>query len=272
MCVLAASAASTGEALGGRVLVSAPDDVAELVRRAPAQAEHVVLLAEQRHEREALRQAAALTDVGHHVAVRTLPHGPAALTLIALEASTVASDPGLVPGYVEALGAHTYSGAWLPGVTGLADPSPSLWQHVRSWVPGGKGYVVTLAGSDRAAVEAVARIALSEPSGTRPFARAELLVDRHGVPDAARDALLRVSGALSVGVLPPFDFTPDERFGTPRAVEAVALPQAPRRLLPTPAEAAERCGVCGVLLVGPYCPYCHVRPIRPTELATGGAL
>ncbi|MEK8227381.1 hypothetical protein NKG05_16690 [Oerskovia sp. M15] len=47
----------------------------------------VVIVGERRHERPLLIAAAALSDAGLSVATRLLPHGPAAVVLVAREAA-----------------------------------------------------------------------------------------------------------------------------------------------------------------------------------------
>jgi len=253
-----------GEILGGAQVLPRGDQGALDGVRGTA-VDHVVIVAERRDETLALRHAAVLADLGRHVAVRTLPHGPAAVLLLALEAARLRADPGVVVGWLDAAAARTWSGAWTPSVSRLDDPAPSLGQHLASYTPGGRGFVVNLAGAHGPAV--VRGGAVPEPlaPGLRPVLH--LTVDGLGAEQTAD--LLKAASARQAEVLPFPAGAPADRFGNARAVEGVALPASPRSLMPTTAYGD--CTVCGAALVAAFCPFCHVRPVAHDSLVPGGS-
>lgn len=225
----------------------------------------VVIVGEQRHERPLLSAAAALSDAGLSVATRLLPHGPAAVVLVAREAAYAPVDAGVVPALVDAIAAETWSGAWTASVVGLTSPAPSLGQHVASWFRPRHGFVVTLS-------EASGR-AVTSARATRPRTGQgwPVLTVAHGqAPDGARADLLRTVGASETVAPDWLVLDPVERFGTPRALEAAALPANSAALLSALGPVTGECTVCGSSLLEKFCPYCRVAPVLMSP--AGGTL
>ncbi|QAY63489.1 hypothetical protein ET495_09755 [Xylanimonas allomyrinae] len=227
-------------------------------------APHVVVLAERRDEALALRLGAAMTDRGRSVAVRVLPHGPAAVLVLALNAARLECDAGQVVGWLDAAAPRTWSGAWVPSVANLEDPAPSVAEHLRGYLPAGPGFVVGLAGHDGRAI--VKASAVPAPAGREP--RPHVFVTA-ATSDAVARALLGASGAANLAPLPFGADAAARRFGHRAAVEGVALPADPLTLVP---HVRETCRVCGAAVATAYCSFCRVRPVSLGSLVPGGAL
>lgn len=215
---------------------------------------HTLVLAERQDARVLGRVCATVAVEGDRtpVAGRALPVGPLALRVLARLAARQDVPPACVVAWVEAAAAATWSGAWLPGVAGLASPSPSLAQHARGVLPGGQGYlvvhgerprVVTVKGDRRvAAVQVAGGEGLPAPAAALA---ASLVGDRHLVahgPSAEATA----------------------RYGSPDAVELAALP------VPLPTASAgdglPSCVVCALPVPQDACPFCRAVPVHGSAL------
>ncbi|GCE77936.1 hypothetical protein [Cellulomonas biazotea] len=244
--------------------VVAPEDLAGPGDAHLAGASHALLLGERRHEVLVRRQAAALADRGLAVAWRTLPHGPGAILLLAAQGASAALSPGETVAYVEALADRTWSGAWTPSVANLAEPQPTMSQHLRSVAPGGEGFVVTMSGPAPAVRGVGQRTEPDEPAVERGTL---YCADLERVPARAREQLLAASGCSTVVDLPSLRVESSDRLGTTKAVEAVALPGGAGVYLPA---LTGRCPTCAEPVFVDYCPFCHVR--RTSSVEPRGAL
>lgn len=248
--------------ISGDVLSLRPDDDAAW-RRIAQEATHALLLGEPVHELQARHHGALAADLGLAVARRSALAGPLGLLVAArsavdaLRGADAALAVGLLPTRVDEALARMWNGAWVPGVSRLDRPAPSIWQHLRSWLPGGEGYLVTLGADPR--VESVARAteaawrAPQEPPA--PPVRG-VLATAGELPDAARTLALARSGAAGSGPVPPGAEQAAARFG-PGAVELVALPTV---AADRPAGRLATCPVCTAAVPEGFCPYCRVRP------------
>lgn len=226
---------------------------------------HVLLLAERRHEPAVRRAAAVLRDGGVPVAWLVLDHGPLALLFVASQVAEAGLEPATAVEFAEELATSTWSGAWMPGVAKLPHPQVSLARHLRSWLPGGAGYVVTYSGPSPSVVPVGGETAPAEPV----VARGELYGDGiERLSPATRETLLDVSGASGIVEVTGVEVgdASAERSGSASAVELVAFPAADRLEIPV---AQAPCAVCGVLTFSDFCRFCHVRPLA---VAPRGAL
>ncbi len=208
---------------------------------------HVLVLAERRDAARLGRVCAVLGVQGDALPVvgRALPHGPLALDLLAGLVARQSASPASVVGWLDELALGTWSGAWLARVGRLDSPAPRLGQHLRSWFPGGSGFLV-----EHAPVASVRSVRGGD--GARP-----------AVPgaDAVPAAALRLAGEQ--GRLDRLVARTAEdaaqRYGTD-AVELAALPD----LLPQLPDdgSLPPCPVCALPLPLETCPYCrvHVAP------------
>ncbi|UZN02164.1 hypothetical protein [Cellulomonas sp. S1-8] len=237
-----------------RLLLVAPEDLPDLAERLAGCATHVLLLGERRHEPLVRRHAALLADAGHPVAWRTGHHGPAALLLIANQIATSDVDAGIAVVLADRLLEQTWSGAWAPSVARLEHPEVAVGQHLRSWLPGGSGFVVTFSGPQPEA-RAVGKASPAEPV----LARGDLYgAGLARIPAPALQDVLTTSGATGTVDHPALALDARGRIGADEAVELVALPAEQRLALPP---ARGRCGVCDALVFAETCPFCHVRPV-----------
>lgn len=249
--------------MGDRTVVLAdPGSVDALWSAVAPDVTHLVLVGERRHEAAIRRNSALVADRGVAVSWILLPHGPAAVVVLAVEAASSGIDAGLVPLFVRGLAARTWSGAWTPTVARLEDPVPSLGQHLRSWMPSRAGYLVTLSGT--AEVLRVGRV----PSRPADRARSALLCAGEGLPAPALTDALLLAGATEQLVLPGLCVDPLGRFGSARAVEMLALPADEGVPVPS-ADGLPRCSVCDAVVPAEFCSYCHVRPATTSPEKSG---
>lgn len=235
------------------LLLAAPDDLPALLERLGDRPDHVLLLGESRHEPLVRRHAALLSDAGRPTVWRAVHHGPAALLLVANQVAAAGVDAGIAVVVADRLLAQTWSGAWTPSVSRLEHPQVAVGQHLRSWLPGGDGFVVTFSGPLPEA-RAVGRASAAEPV----VVRGEVYGAGIGrVPPSALRDVLTTSGATGTVDLPALALDTHGRVGSDGAVELVALPTEQRLELPP---ARGRCGVCDALVFSDHCPFCHVRP------------
>ncbi len=236
------------------LLLTAPDDLPGLEERLTGPGEHVLLLGEKRHEPLVRRQAALLADSGRPVAWRVAHHGPAALLLVAQQVAAAGVDAGIAVVLADQLLERTWSGAWTPSVARLEHPEVAVGQHLRSWLPGGDGFVVTFSGPSPEARNVGRPAAPAEPVLPRGEAYGAGL---SRIPAAALQELLTTAGSPGTVELPALALDPRGRVGSADAVELVALPAEQRIDLPP---ARGRCVVCDALVFADTCPFCHVRP------------
>lgn len=239
---------------GDALLLVAPDDLPGLVERLGGRETHLLLLGEKRHEPLVRRHAALMSDSGCPVAWRAVPHGPAALVMVANQVAAAGVDAGIAVVVADRLLEQTWSGAWTPSVAKLEHPEVAVGQHLRSWLPGGAGFVVTFSGPLPEA-RAVGRASAAEPA----LDRGDLYGAGLGrIPAAALQDVLTTSGATGTADLPALALDTRGRVGVDGAVELVALPAEQRMDLPP---ARGRCDVCDALVFSENCPFCHVRPL-----------
>jgi|GEM_PF-1124684 len=238
------------------LLLVPPDDLpalAERLRDLGGRAPHVLLLGEKRHEPLIRRQAALICDTGSPVAWRAVHHGPAALVLVANQVAAAGVDAGIAVVIADRLLEQTWSGAWTSSVAKLEHPDVAVGQHLRSWLPGGDGFVVTFSGP-LPETRPAGRASAAEPV----LARGEVYGAGLGrIPAAALQDVLTTAGATGTVDLPALALDTRGRVGVDRAVELVALPVEQRMELPP---ARGRCPVCDALVFSETCPFCNVRP------------
>lgn len=228
--------------------------------------EPTLLIGEQRHAQLVRRQAAVLGDRDElrPLAVRVLPHGPLAIVSLAARSAGLWQDvdPGLFVHYVDTAARYALSATWTPSVGGLADPAPSLGQHLRSWQPGSSFVLIHHPIASVTAASAAPQ-ALSWPGGVT--ARRSLLEVAGEPPGSVVDRVSRLAGATSVRTVIPAA-SAQGRFGTARAVEMCAIPDDVEELA-GPVTVA-RCPSCHLLSPGWLCAFCK-RSTAPVVI--GGA-
>lgn len=235
------------------LLLVAPDDLPDLVERLAGRTTHILLLGEKRQEPLVRRHAALVSDAGCPVAWRAVHHGPAAVVLVASQVAAAGVDAGVAVVLADRLLEQTWSGAWTPSVAKLEHPEVAVGQHLRSWLPGGDGFVVTFSGPLPEA-RTVGRASQAEPV----VARGDVYGAGLGaVPEPALRDVLTTAGSGGTVEVPALAVDTRGRVGAAGAVELVALPAEQRMELPP---ARGRCGVCDALVFTATCSFCNVRP------------
>lgn len=166
----------------------------------------------------------------------------------------------------EAVERAMVAGAVLSSVTRLADPGPTMPQHLRSWWPGSSFIVVT---HPRPAITVLSRGAAAVDA--LPEVVAPMFFACTG-GDATSRAVTeqlagRLTGMAAVEVATPADSR--RRWGTGRFSEFSALPQDLTTLARTALDAADECRSCGVPVVWDVCRFC--RAVRAPDEARDGA-
>lgn len=209
--------------------------------------------------RRGLKQARYLANVvsgaepERRLAVRVADVGAMPALTRAADALRLGVDPVATVAAFEASLSTVAAGVWLRSVAKLREPAPGFVQYLRSLVPLGPGFLVTL--SPRSAVL---------PTGTRPpgdeGAGGALLVAAEGsdpVPRLLTDAF---PGLQVVRVEPVTDAA-----GAYGAKGCEFLVDVPWTAVTTPT--GDSCPVCGATLYTPSCIHCHVLPVKRGEVA-----
>lgn len=239
--------------------IAAPDDVS-VWRGLASEGSHALVLGTTKDERAVRAHAALAGDQGLASSWRTTALGPLGLLLTARQALSSAPGIGALPAAFDAVTRDTWAAVWLPTVTRLADPAPSVLTHLRSWFPARDGYLTVLGEDSR--VESVARAARRPRSQSRPRG---LLVASGDVPEGAAALAHAGSGATADYLMAVSEEALQARFGTSRCVELVAVADdglGPHRV--------ESCPVCDIDVPAGFCPYCRVRS-SPIHTGAGAA-
>lgn len=158
---------------------------------------------------------------------------------------------------------NTWSAVWLPKVTDLSHPAPSMIQHIKSWLPG-SGFLVVK--SPDPVVMSASKAPLTG-LGPRPgWALLHSPVTQAAwVVDAAMRALSTDSVSEVAVIREPVD-----AYGTAAAIELIAVPvsfSADSR--PDPA-AIRACPACGLRHARSTCPSCKMTvSSEPVETSQG---
>jgi hypothetical protein len=164
---------------------------------------------------------------------------------------------------IDHLRAHSWSAVWLPSVAGLSTPSPSMFQHVRSWFPG-SGYLAVHSNGG-----AVLRANKAPITGLGQRPDTALLHSTLAEPTWVVDAVKEALGPQSVSDVATVREQIDS-FGSARAVEFVAIPMNFHSAgVPDPARVTE-CAACGTVHARPACPLCGMVGNPASLVSTGG--
>lgn len=142
----------------------------------------------------------------------------------------------------------SYAGAWLKRVAKLDSPTPSLLQHIRSWLPLTHGQFVTLHPQS-----AVGRRPAAPPQPGPPF-----VLRTSAEPQSFVRAALGAAYSPARQEVLPAGHRLGVRWGTDRVVEYVATPDPVSLQLPPP---QGQCPTCGDPVWG-QCAFCHLTPPR----------
>lgn len=215
--------------------------------------------------------AAVRTDLAVHV--ETVP-ASTAVTVRALETVPADADsPNHVAASVAAAVRSCVWGAWTPSVAKLERPSPSLGQHVQSWIARGAGFLA-VHGTSSESPGWVGRLPQNQVEASRRLPRGGAYEAQMfgSLPEEAIGALFAM-GLQSRPVRRDPAGDAESVWGHPKAVEFV--------LTPTPTPGASRvamlgaptgtCAVCREPVWGDHCPFCRaVTSHRPSDQQTTG--
>ncbi len=169
----------------------------------------------------------------------------------------------------EALERTMIAGAAVTSVTRLADPAPSMQQHLRSWVPSSRFVVLTHPQPQIALVAPDDTCSVHLPETSVPMFFARTGGDDHTAA-AVRHVAERLTGADATVVEAPADSR--QRWGTARFTEFSALPQDLTVLTRTALDAATECRSCGAPVAWASCRFCHAAsPVTSAAVAASPA-
>lgn len=144
----------------------------------------------------------------------------------------------------------TWSGVWMPSVTGLSEPRPSFGQHLRSMMPGRPGYLATLTPQ--------IQVMPLQPTGGAPVVPGSTLIVGGQLRESDLDAVQRQTGVSHSVVLSAVE-DGRSQYGSSEAVELVSMPEAS---VVQPGGATGWCQVCRSAVWGESCPFCRVAVVR----------
>jgi hypothetical protein len=166
---------------------------------------------------------------------------------------------------LDQLRSRTWSAAWLPRVSKLDDPQPSLAQHARGWLGGAGFLAVHSSPLGRPRVLTCTGTAIPAPGDTPTDG--VLMVADSGAPDWVVPAV-----ASAVGLEARTDYPtwrdPRDAFGVPACVEVVIVPGDLDDPDSLPDDTRE-CPACGNRHARSVCPYCRMtEPAEPEPGST----
>lgn len=220
----------------------------------------VLVLARESDATAARLAGATIAAVRPDLSVRVEAHAVSLGVLVrAMERVTTGpvTSNSLHVSFSAVLGAVTW-GAFLPSVTKLANPAPSMYQHIQSWFPGRHGFLAM-----HGTPGWVAKLPLDQLGPGQSLPR---------VQEASAGAGALVHECVSFGELPEEAIAvlfamglttrptrrqpvgdPSTQWGHERAIEFVITPAT----VPSPGIPSGICSVCDQPVWGQACPFCR---------------
>lgn len=231
------------------VVVAAHDAVALSRWANGSPATHVVVLTRPDTSAQARLQATVAAGQHPHIAFSVLEREVSLLALAACGMTALESpvDSTEVVAQLQSMLATTDSGVWLRRVNKLRSPQPRFGQHLRSMLPGGRGYVATMGPESRVVSSTKAAEAVSAHPGH--------LVSEDTEETMAGEVLTAVFGGVP-NTLPSVGSTA-ARYGSPGVEYA--------RLGRDGALDAHVCPVCSLTVAGSICPFCRARLVHDSQ-------
>lgn len=159
----------------------------------------------------------------------------------------------------------TWSAVWLPRVSGLTDPTPTMFQHVRSWFPGSGFLAMHAEGGKVLPIDkAIDQIAPRPDSALihSPLSGSTSIVDT--VAAALEPRSVSAVSTVREQV---------DAFGTAQAVELIAVPLSFHSDSRPSGESIVECPGCGQHHARSWCPFCKmVAPSGRPPVAQGALL
>jgi hypothetical protein len=209
---------------------------------------------------EEVRKLLTYTSIrtpGFRAALEPLPGSPLAVGVVSSLADDL-NDPGgdTLAWQISALDylrARIWSAVWLPSVSGLTTPSPSVLQHLRSWLPGSGFLAVHGDGSKRSGKVLTAQHAPVSGLESRPDVA--LLHSTLQHPTWIVTAVATALSAQSVSDVSTVREQIDT-YGTTQAIELVGVPASFHVDTKPDPHSIAACLACGARHARAACPLC----------------
>jgi hypothetical protein len=240
------------------------DAVQDAVTRLAGDATAVMIACAVADAPEVRRQLNLLAVALPHV--RTLlepvPGSPLAVAVTAALVGDVdgTRDPAVQLALLDQLRERSWSATWLPRVSKLADPAPTLLQHARGWL-GGSGFLA-VHSSPTGCPRVLTCTGTAVPAPGDTPAEGVLMVADSGAPDWVVPAL---SAAVGIGSRTDYETWRDPRdaFGVPVCAEVLIVPGDLDDPAALPDDTRE-CPGCGNRHGRRVCPYCRMTEPVPS--------
>ena len=225
------------------VIIAAHDPVALSQWSAGLSATHVVVLTRPETADSARLQTTIAAGQHPHIAFTVLAREVSLLALAACGMTALEShvDSTEAVAQLQSMLETSDTGVWLRRVNKLRSPQPRFAQHLRSMLPGGRGYVAMMSPQQQVVAVAKAPTATAGHTGH--------LLSEESDNQLATTSLAQVFGDERA-TLPPVGSTA-HRYGS-AGVEYVRLGRDDA--LPT-----TTCPVCTLTVSGRVCPFCRAR-------------
>ncbi len=218
-------------------------------------------------DEEAVRRLITFTQVrypGFRACLEPLPGTPLAVGVVSSLVDDLHGDDVFAwrLAAIDHLRESLWSAVWLPSVTGLTSPTPSMLQHVRSWLPG-SGFLAVAAPEPHVAPASKGPI-----RGVPARPDAALLHSPLARPTWVVDSVARALQPQSVNSVETIREQIDV-YGTEAAVEMVAVPVAFASTSRPDPDRVVACVACGARHARRHCPVCKMS--APAGRETQGA-
>lgn len=163
--------------------------------------------------------------------------------------------PAIVAAALEVLEAQLVHLTWVPSVSGLRDPAPTVWQHARSSLPGSSWLVTSWPEPAIHRMDTGELVPLPRPSQQVGVALADLDGDVSWVTPTVS---AQMTDAIGVQVPPPPDSA--KWWGCKRMTQVVLYPRQVDLLARALAGHLDPgpCRWCRRTVGSPVCPWCHL--------------
>ena len=194
---------------------------------------------------------------GFRAALEPLPGSPLAVGVVSSLADDLTDPDGDTLAWqvsaLDYLRARIWSAVWLPSVSGLTTPSPSVFQHLRSWLPGSGFLAVHGNGTSRGGTVLTARHA--PITGLEPRPDVALLHSTLQHPTWVVSAVATALESLSVSDVSTVREQIDT-YGTTEAVELLGVPASFHVDTKPDPHSVITCNACGTRHARTTCPLC----------------
>jgi hypothetical protein len=200
---------------------------------------------------------ASVRTPGFRAALEPLPGSPLAVGVVSSLADDLDDPAGDTLAWqisaLDYLRARIWSAVWLPSVSGLTTPPPSILQHLRSWVPGSGFLAVHGNGAPKSGKVLTARHA--PITGLEPRPDVALLHSTLQHPSWIVPAVATALESLSVSDVSTVREQVDT-YGTAHAVELLGVPASFHVDTKPDPRSITTCTACGTRHARRACPLC----------------